>query len=164
LSLPLEPDFTVDVCGVAGLVTDVPGYYVDFVRINAFGGALQYSTAPFIVLDLPSPEGAGLDGILGMNFFWDRNVVFEPVLNGSGFFQVSEPVPFAFGDNDPDFHVDTTDAAYFTSCMSGSGGGYSPECLHLDGDHDDDVDLADYARLLGCFSGTVQQTTPDCGF
>jgi len=164
LSLPLAPDFVIDVCGVAGLVTDVPGYYVDFVRINAFGGPLLYSAAPFIVLDLPSPEGGGLDGILGMNFFWDRNVVFEPVLNGSGFFRVSEPIPFAFGDNDPDFHVDISDAAFFVGCLTGPGGGFGAECLHLDGDTDDDVDLDDYARLLECFSGAVDETTPNCGY
>lgn len=164
LNLPLEPDFLIDVCGVAGLLTDVPGYYVDFVQINAFGGALRYSSAPFVMLDLPSPEGELLDGILGMNFFWDRNITFEPVLNGSGFVQVSEPIPFAFGDNDPDFHVDITDAAYFIGCLTGPDGGFGAECLHLDGDTDNDVDLGDYARLLGCFSGSFELTTDYCGY
>ncbi|MCH9045725.1 MAG: hypothetical protein IIA40_06420 [SAR324 cluster bacterium] len=40
LSLPFEPDFTVDVCGVGGLVEGVAGYFVDYVKINALGGAL----------------------------------------------------------------------------------------------------------------------------
>jgi len=163
LSLPLEPDFTVEVCGVGGLVPDVPGYYIDFVQISASGGPLRYSSAPFIVLDLPSPEGGGLDGILGMNFFWDRNVIFEPVLNLSGFFHFSEPVGFAFADNNLDFDIDHDDSLAMISCGTGPADVFSPDCIHFDADEDNDVDLHDFARLQICFSGLDLAAQPFCG-
>jgi hypothetical protein len=163
LSLPREPDFTVTVCGVGGLVDGVPGYYVDFVKINASGGPLQFSRAPFIVLDLPSPEGGPLDGILGMNFFWNRNVIFEPALTGSSFVDVSDPIPVAFGDSDVDFHVDAADASFFFACMTGPNStGVSPECDHLDVDFDGSIDLSDLAKLQNCFSGPERLADPTC--
>lgn len=69
LNLPLDPDFTISACGIGGIIEGIPGYFIDYVKINAFGGALEYSRAPFVVLDLLSPEGGALDGVLGMNFF-----------------------------------------------------------------------------------------------
>ncbi len=57
LSLPFEPDFEVDVCGVGGITTGVPGYYVDYVKMKAANGALEFSKAPFIVFDRPNPDG-----------------------------------------------------------------------------------------------------------
>lgn len=167
LSLPFTPDFTVDVCGVGGLVEGVAGYYVDYVKINAQGGALEFSKAPFVVLDLPSSEGGVLDGILGMNFFWNRNVIFEPALGSSGFFHVSDPIPFAFADFDLDFDVDVDDAKIFTSCMTDPGssafGGLNPECDHVDADQDGDVDLLDFRQFQLCFSGSGVTADPNCG-
>jgi hypothetical protein len=128
LSLPIEPDFLVDACGVGGLVENIPGYYVDYVKISALGGALEFSRVPFIVLDLQSPEGGGLDGILGMNFFWNRNVIFQPSLTGSSFFHVSDPVPFAAPDFDLDLHVDSPDWSIQNVCFTGPGGiGIGPQ-------------------------------------
>lgn len=114
LNLPLEPDFTAQVCGIGGL-TEVPGYYVDYVRINAMGGALEFAHVPFVVIDIESPEGGPLDGVLGMNFFWNRNIVLEPTVAGSGFLHVSEPVPYAYIDLNLDDAVDMTDFAIFAA-------------------------------------------------
>lgn len=164
LNLPLEPDFTVDVCGVGGLAEDIPGYYVDFVQINALGGALRYSRAPFIVLDLQSPSGGPMDGILGMNFFWNRNIVFEPSLVGTPFLHVSDPVPFAAPDFDLDLHVDVPDASIQNRCSTGPGAGLvTPECAHTDIDGDGDVDLADFAVLQACFLGSELPADTACG-
>ena len=164
LNLPRNPDFTIDACGVGGLVQGIPGYYIDYVRINAFGGMLEFSRAPFVVLDLSSPEGGPLDGILGMNFFWNRNVVFEPSLTGSSFFDVSDPIPVAFGDSDVDFHVDAADASFFFACMTGPGSmGVNPECDHLDADFDGSIDLSDLAKFQNCFSGPDRSADPNCG-
>ena len=115
LSLPSEPDFTVDVCGLGGLVTDVPGYYIPYVKINATGGALEFSNAPFVVLDLESPEGGSLDGVLGMNFFWNRNIVFEPRLTTGSSIQVSEPVPYGNADFNFDGDVNLIDFSMLAS-------------------------------------------------
>jgi len=164
LSLPFEPDFLVDVCGVGGLVTGVEGYFVDYVKMNARGGALEFSRAPFVVFDLPAVEGTALDGVLGMNFFWNRNVIFEPSLDASGFVHVSNPLPVAYGDTDVDFDVDGDDFAYFMGCFTGAEAGpVSPECDHLDHDFDGDVDVADYTALQGCYSGRNIASVPFCG-
>ncbi len=163
LSLPLTPDFTVDVCGVGGLVTGIGGYKIDFVKINASNGALEFAEAPFVVLDLPSPEGGTLDGILGMNFFWNRNVIFEPALGGSGFFHVSDPIPVAFADSDVDFDVDVDDAEVFIGCAMGPNDSpVSPECSHLDINKDDDLDLSDFAAFQRCYSGEGFTADPNC--
>lgn len=118
LSLNLnDPDFTLDVGGIGGVTEDVPGFYIDFVRINASGGALQFTQAPVLVQDLPSPEGGTLDGILGMNFFWDRNVILKPSLTATGFFEVSQPVLFK-GDLNGDGVVDAFDVAPFELALA----------------------------------------------
>jgi hypothetical protein len=114
LNLPIDPDFTVQICGIGG-VTEAPGYFVDYVRINAMGGALEYGHVPFVVLDMESPEGGSLDGVLGMNFFWNRNIVLEPTVAGAGFLHVSEPVPYAYIDLNLDGAVDMTDFAIFAA-------------------------------------------------
>ncbi|MBI4717072.1 MAG: clan AA aspartic protease [Planctomycetes bacterium] len=164
LSLPLTPDFTLAVCGIGGLVEDVPGYYVDYVKINALGGALEFSHVPFVVLDLPSSSGGVLDGVLGMNFFWNRNIVFQPSLSGSGFVHVSDPVPFAYSDTEPDFDVDGDDSVFLLACLGGSGAPtVGPECDMFDADADGDVDLADYSRHAQCFSGADTDAVPNCG-
>jgi hypothetical protein len=114
LNLPLEPDFTAQICGVGGS-NEVPGYYLDYVRIDAMGGALEFAHVPFIVLDMESPEGGSLDGILGMNFFWNRNVVLEPTTTGAGFLHISDPVPYAYIDLNDDGVVDALDFAVFAA-------------------------------------------------
>jgi hypothetical protein len=164
LSLPYDGDFSVSVCGVGGLVEGVPGHYVDYVKINAQGGALEFSRAPFVVLDLPSPEGGTLDGVLGMNFFWNRNVIFEPAVGSSAFLHVSEPIPLAYGDFDVDLDVDVDDVGTFVSCLTGPAEGMlSPDCDHVDGDEDADIDLIDFGRFQSCFSGDVVTADPGCG-
>lgn len=163
LSLPLEPDFTVTVCGVGGLVEGVPGYYIDFVRIDALGGALDFSRAPFVVLDLPAPSGGVLEGILGMNFFWNRNIIFQPSLAGSAFLHISDPIPFAYGDFDADRDVDDDDTSWIPFCASGPGQqALAPDCDHIDSDGDFDIDLLDFARFQRCFSGADVLADASC--
>lgn len=164
MSLPRDPDFTLDACGVGGIVPDIPGYYIDFVKISALGGALEYERAPVVVIDLPSPEGGALDGVLGMNFFWDRNVILEPSLLLPGFLHVSDPVAIPFADFDLDLDVDDTDAFFALACSSGPESlTPSAECDHLDWDEDQDVDLRDFARFQNCFSGDGHLAGAACG-
>jgi hypothetical protein len=115
LNMPFEPDFTAEVCGIGGLQKDVPGYYIDYVRINALGGALEFSRAPFVVLDMESPEGGPLDGVLGMNFFWNRNIILEPSFSGGSALHVSDPVPYAYIDLDFNDDVNIADFAVFAA-------------------------------------------------
>ncbi len=138
LSLPLQGDFTVDICGVGGTEPNIPGYFVDYVKINALGGALEFSNAPFVVVDLPLQDASGnyLDGVLGMNFFWNRNIVFAPNLFGSGFLEVSDPVPYGNADFDFNGTVNLIDFSMLASAWAGqqTEPEYLPVCdLYLDG-------------------------------
>ena len=135
LGLPIDPDFTVDVCGVGGLEPGIPGYYIDYIKINAQGGALEFSNAPFVVLDLTLSDGTAIDGILGMNFFWNRNIIFEPNPAGSGFLHVSDPVAYGNADFDFDGNVNLVDFAMLASTWMSDAEetSYLPVCdLYLD--------------------------------
>lgn len=165
LSLDLQnPDFVAEVCGVGGLQTDVPGFYVDLVRINASGGALDFGEAPFIVYDLPA-IGGPLQGILGMNFFWNRDVIFdvEPT-TGSGFLRLSNPMAMPYGDFDQDLDVDEKDLAAFVACMSGPAiPQLDPACAWFDADLDEDVDQSDFGVFQACISGKGVRADVNCG-
>jgi hypothetical protein len=104
-----------------------------------------------------------MDGILGMNFFWNRNVIFQPSLSGSGFLHLSDPIPFAYGDFDRDLDVDQNDLAVFESCSTGPGLFFSVECTLADADGDDDVDQADFGFFQRCISGENLTADVNCG-
>ncbi len=140
LSLPLTPDYTIDVCGIGGTTTDVPVYEIDYVRINALGGAMEFSNAPFVMLDLSLGDGGTLDGVLGMNFFWNRNVIFQPELLGSSFFHVSDPVLYGHADFNHDGAVDLADFAIFAAAWKSQSPdeAYNPACdFYMDGQIDE---------------------------
>jgi hypothetical protein len=146
LNLPLEPDFTAQICGVGGL-SQVPGYYVDYVRINAMGGALEFAHVPFVVLDMDSPEGGTLDGVLGMNLFWNRDVVLEPTTTGTGFLHISDPVPYAYIDLNGDGVVDGTDFAIFAAAWhtTPADPAWNPQCDFF---ADDVIDARDLEAFV----------------
>jgi len=72
-----NPDFTVEIQDVTGQVTIEPGFYLDSLVIPATNEWLEYENVPVIMLDVQSPEGGVLDGIIGMNLFVDLNFVFK---------------------------------------------------------------------------------------
>lgn len=160
----MNPEFTLEVCGIGGAQSDVPGFYVDYVKINASGGALEFSNAPFVVMDLESPAGGPLAGILGMNFFHDRNIIFDASITGSSFVRVSDPIAFAYGDLDRDMDVDLDDFGIFQVCSTGPDiPQLDVSCLPSDSDGDGDVDQEDFGRFQVCFSGPGQKANPTCG-
>jgi predicted aspartyl protease len=71
------PDFTVEIQDVTGEVTIAPGFYLDSLDIPADGEWLEYTNVPVVVLNVTSPEGGFLDGIIGMNLFVDLNFVIK---------------------------------------------------------------------------------------
>ena len=78
LHLDLEnPDFDVEIQDVTGAVTIEPGFYLDSLQIPAEGQWLEYTNAPVVVINVDSPEGGTLQGIVGMNLFVDLNFVFK---------------------------------------------------------------------------------------
>ncbi len=88
---PLNPDFTIDIEGGGGTVTDVPGFMIEELEIIALGGTLILQAAPVVLLDIASTEGGIIDGIIGTNIFNDRNIVFAGDLV-TPYMDISEPI------------------------------------------------------------------------
>ena len=88
-----DPNFYVEIFDATGASTIVEGYYVDLLEITATPAWLSFTHAPVIVLDVTSPEGGILDGILGMNLFADMDFY----IRGGGLPGQGQPyVKFAF--------------------------------------------------------------------
>jgi len=84
---PADPNFEVEIQGVTGGTITVPGFYIDSLEIPAIGEWLGFTDIPVILLDVFSPEGGTLDGIIGMNLFVELNFV----LRGGGMFLQDDP-------------------------------------------------------------------------
>ena len=84
---PAAPEFVVEIEGANGETADVNGFYIDSLNIPALGGWLTFTNVPVILLDIFSPEGGTLDGIIGMNLFTEFNMV----LHGGGLFLQEDP-------------------------------------------------------------------------
>lgn len=84
---PANPDFEVDIQDVTGEITIEPGFYIDSLEIPALGDWLSFTNVPVVLLDVSSPEGGTLDGIVGMNLFLNFNLV----LRGGGLFGQDPP-------------------------------------------------------------------------
>ncbi|MDI6451652.1 retropepsin-like aspartic protease [Anaerobaca lacustris] len=84
---PSEPEFEVEIQGVTGDITMAPGYYVDAIDIPALGQWFRARQIPVVLLDISSPEGGTLDGIIGMNLFVDFNLI----VRGGGLFLDDDP-------------------------------------------------------------------------
>lgn len=84
---PAQPEFEVEIQGVTGDITMAPGYYIDAIDIPALGQWFQARQVPVVLLDISSPEGGTLDGIIGMNLFVDFNLI----VRGGGLFLEDDP-------------------------------------------------------------------------
>jgi hypothetical protein len=79
--------------------------------------------------------------------------MLEAVVDG-GFLHVGNPIAFAFGDFNRDFHVDGADLDFFKNCVTGPGVPQTePDCIQTDHDTDGDVDQDDFAAFQRCYSG-----------
>ncbi|MFO0789588.1 MAG: aspartyl protease family protein [Pirellulales bacterium] len=95
------PDFTVAVVGSGGTAFGVPGFFVDDFTISAetesnhAANNVVLHNVPVIILDVTNPGDPGntVPGIVGMNAFAGRNLVFDPKTSGNGgSLYVSDPV------------------------------------------------------------------------
>lgn len=84
---PNDPEFEVEIQGVTGDSIMAPGFYIDSLEIPALGEWLSFTNIPVILLDISSPEGGTVDGIIGMNLFVEYNFV----LRGGGLFLQDDP-------------------------------------------------------------------------
>jgi hypothetical protein len=112
-----DPDFYVEIIDVTGAVTIADGFYLDSIEIPAIGQWLSFTNVPVVMLDIDSPEGGLLDGIIGMNLFTEYNFV----LNGGGlsiapyieFEQIPYHIPADIAPPGGDGKVDYLDLAEF---------------------------------------------------
>lgn len=84
---PADPDFEVEIIDVTGIATYKPGFYVESLVIPALGEWLEFTNVPVVLIDIASPEGGYLDGIIGMNLFTEFNLV----IRGGGLIGQSPP-------------------------------------------------------------------------
>ena len=112
---PADPCFEVEIQGVTGDISMAPGFYIDAIDIPALGEWLSFTNIPVVLLDVSSPEGGTLDGIIGMNLFTDLNFTFR----GGGMFLQDdpaieyEPISLLAGDINNDGVIDWLDFGAF---------------------------------------------------
>jgi len=82
-----NPDFEVEIQDVTGGTIIAPGFFIDSLEIVAIPRWLSYTNVPIVMLNVNSPEGGFLDGIVGMNLFVDFNLV----LRGGGLAGLDPP-------------------------------------------------------------------------
>jgi hypothetical protein len=80
-------DFEVDIEDVTGKMVTSPGFYVDSIQIPGLGEWFTARHVPVVLMDVQSPEGGTLDGIVGMNLFTDFNLI----VRGGGLFGQDDP-------------------------------------------------------------------------
>lgn len=162
---PNNPEFTVEIEGVDGQIAYMPGFFIDTLDIPATGQWLSYSNVPVVLLDVDSPEGGTLDGILGMNLF----VRYNLLLRGGGLPNTPnpsldfQPLPSINADYSGDGDVDVEDFAYLQTCLSGRDVPQTDsycEAAFLDGDAD--VDDHDMLLFINCASGPAVPASPEC--
>lgn len=73
------PDFILEVEGSGGVQGGVPGFFVEELNLDTFGGTFRLQNVPVAVLDVTNPTNPGntIDGILGMHLFNGRNLVID---------------------------------------------------------------------------------------
>ena len=164
---PAQPDFMVEIEGVDGQTTFEPGFYITSIQVPALGEWLTFNNVPVVLLDVASPEGGTLDGIIGMNLLVNLNFV----LRGGGMFSQADPSleyavlvpPITNCDFDGDGDVDMADFGHFQLCMTGPDTiQTNPACLDARLDADSDVDADDLTIFRNCLSGPNVPASPEC--
>jgi hypothetical protein len=74
---PNNPEFWVEIKDVTGQTTMRPGFDIDTLEIPAIGQYYSATNVPVVYMDIDSPEGGFLDGIIGMNLFTGYNMVLR---------------------------------------------------------------------------------------
>lgn len=164
---PDWPEFEVEIEGVTGDTVTAPGFYIDSVEIPAFGEWLICTNVPVVLLDVFSPEGGTVDGIIGMNLFTEFNLVFrggglflqnEPTLEFESIYRIVADIVPEGGDGKVDF----SDLAVFAEAWLATGAppppspNWNPKCdMAPVSSPDGKVDFLDFAVFAGhWFEGT----------
>ena len=82
-----DKEFEVEIEGVTGQSVMAPGFTIDRLDIPALGQWFHATNVPVVWMDVSSPEGGTLDGIIGMNLFTEFNLIVK----GGGFMLEGDP-------------------------------------------------------------------------
>ena len=151
---PDYPDFEVEIQGVTGAADWFGAFYIDSIKIPALGQWLVFENVPVVLLDVASPEGGTLDGIIGMNLFSYYNLV----LRGGGLFLQDDPslelqfigIPGDIAPGDGDDIVNISDIAFLADhwLETPASPGWNPTCdLAPLANPDDIINFLDFAAL-----------------
>jgi predicted aspartyl protease len=116
---PEDATGTVEIHDASGNSSWEPIFTIDNLTIPAFGATLSYTDVEVILLDIASPEGGQLQGIIGTNLFTE----FDMLVVGAGFDISSKPtlklkpivVAPIIGDFTNDDKVDNGDLLFFSN-------------------------------------------------
>ena len=161
-----NPDFWVEIQDVTGQITNEPGFFLDSLEIPADGQWLEYTNVPVVAINVLSPEGGYLDGIIGMNLFVDLNFVIKGGgMAGQGYYPTLEfePVSRIPGDiagNCYQCKVDYLDLAAFTNAWLAT---YNPRTTNWNPNADmapqptpdKNIDFLDFAVLADHWLETI---------
>ena len=160
---PAAFEFEVKIQGVTGNISYCPGFYIDSIEMPCLGQWLRFSNVPVVLLDISSPEGGTIDGIIGMNLFVDYNFV----LKGGGIFLEDDPailfeaITRIAGDIAPGFGdgvVNNFDLQALSSAWLSTDGdaNYNGRYdLDKTGASDEKIDLADLIFLANHWLDTL---------
>jgi predicted aspartyl protease len=165
---PAQADFEVEIQDITGEITMEPAFFIDSLEIPALGSWISYSNVPVVMMDIGSPEGGYLEGIIGMNLF----VEFDLVLRGGGLLGLDMPsLEFAritlppVGDIAPghgDGKVDALDLAALAAAWLSSSGtpGWNPRAdLAPRQLPDGIVDNQDFSVFAACWRQSVTSSS-----
>jgi hypothetical protein len=161
-----DPEFQAEIQDVTGKVTPEPGFYLDSLEIPADGQWLEYSNVPVVVLNVSSPEGGNLEGIIGTNLFVDLNYVIKGGgLQAQGYSPTLEfePACHITGDIAPacgDCSVDSLDLAVIAEhwLQDPNSSDWYPQCdIAPEPAGDEKVNFLDFAALA---ENWYQSATP----
>jgi hypothetical protein len=114
-----DPNFWVEIVDVTGDKIDAKGFIIDLLEISADPEWLSFTNVPVVMLDVMSPEGGTLEGIIGMNLFVEFNLVFHGggLPDYGGHFLSFEPVDYRtvcdIAPGDGDGKINKLDLAAF---------------------------------------------------
>jgi hypothetical protein len=114
-----DPNFWVEITDVTGDTIEAKGFIIDLLEISADPEWLSFTNVPVVMLDVMSPEGGTLEGIIGMNLFVEFNLVFHGggLPDYGGHKLLFEPVDYRsvcdIAPGDGDGQIDELDLAAF---------------------------------------------------
>ncbi len=165
---PNYPEFTVEILDVTGQSTTANGYTIDSIQIPAFGDWFIANNVPVIHLDIDSPEGGTLDGIIGMNLFTEFNLIIrgggippeiDPVLELDPIYRLAADIAPEGGDG----IVNELDLQTFVNAWLSEGtippsAGWNPRAdFYPVSSPDNKIDFRDFAVFAQYWLQTEQQ-------